>query len=468
MSAFEWKPHPGPQTMALRRKEKEILYGGARGGGKTEAGIAWLIEPEYINNPKYRALVIRRNAEDLSAWIDRATRFYAPFGAKKRGIPVEFQWPSGAVIKTGHLKDRDAYTKYLGHEYHKILIEELTLIESEENYLKLKSACRSTDPSLRPQLFMTTNPGGVGHHWVKKRFIDPAPPFVPFKGDDGEWRIFIKATVEDNPTLCENDPGYLRFLDSLDENLKKAWRDGDWNIFEGRFFSEWNTEHHIVPSDMNLIDPESCLIRGIDYGFAAPFCCLWLAVLPPPRKRIYVYRELYKERLYDYQQAQIVSEMSAGERYVDTLADPACWTSRSETGLSISQVWEENGLYATKAMNNRISGWARVRAAMKMTDDYDGRPVLQVFDCCENLIRTIPSLSVSDVNIEDLDTRQEDHAADALRYALTSRTFSWLGEMRRRPERPPFKTREETIEEEIRNLDRKRNARECLWGGLPW
>lgn len=235
-----WKPNPGKQTFALTRKEFEILYGGARGGGKTDAGIVWMLRP--VENPRFQGLVIRKNAEDLTDWINRAKRIYAALGGVCTGKPAIFTFPSGAVIKTGHLKDDNAFEKYLGHEYQRILIEELTLIPRYEDYEKLKSSCRSTVPDLDARIFATTNPGNAGHDWVKEYFIEVSAPLVPFIDlQTGRSRIYIPATVEDNPVLMEIDPDYVKMLEGIkDENLKKAWRYGSWDTYEteGAYYNQ--------------------------------------------------------------------------------------------------------------------------------------------------------------------------------------------------------------------------------------
>ena len=243
-----WQPHKRQEVALLRAQEDifEILYGGARGGGKTDCGQVWLIEPKYIQHSKYRALVIRKNADDLSDWIDRAERLYRPLGAVRTGIPATFTFPSGAKIKTGHLKDKGAYTKYQGHEYQKQLIEELTQIPLESNYEKLLGSCRSTIPDLKPQIFNTTNPDGDGHEWVKARFDCESPDDKTREFRDEETgitrrRLFISAKVEDNPTLTEADPGYVAYLNSIkDETLKKQWRDGSWEepLIEGAYYRD--------------------------------------------------------------------------------------------------------------------------------------------------------------------------------------------------------------------------------------
>lgn len=172
----EWRPNP-KQQQALESTCYEIGYGGARGGGKTDAGLVWLLYDR--EHPQLRALVIRKLADDLKDWVDRAEQFYKPFGAEKRGNPGDFHWPKGAIFRTGHLKDANAYSKYVGHEYQRMLIEELNLIPAEENYLKLISSCRSTIRDLRPQVFSNFNPSDAGFAWIKRRFRIVGMPTQP-------------------------------------------------------------------------------------------------------------------------------------------------------------------------------------------------------------------------------------------------------------------------------------------------
>lgn len=230
-------PHEGPQTEVLRRTEFEIGYGGARGGGKTEAGLAWLLYDH--EHPKYRALVIRKNSKDLSDWLDRAENFYRPFGFVRKGTDLYI--PTGGIIRTGHLKDDNAYGKYQGHEYHRMVIEELTQIASELNYIKLITSCRSTIPELRPQVFSSFNPDGPGFFWVRKRWGISGTPRNPIVTEDratGLRRVFVPSRLGDNPTLAK-DPHYKAFLDGLPDGLREAWRDGSWNdpIIEGAYYT---------------------------------------------------------------------------------------------------------------------------------------------------------------------------------------------------------------------------------------
>ena len=229
-----WCPHPWPQTLALTKSDFEVLYWGARWGWKTDAWLARLVRD--TENPQYRALVIRKNSEDLTDRVDRARDKYTPLGAVITGKPAIIVFPSWATIRTWHLKDDNAYTKYQGHEYHRMVIEELTQIPNEENYMKLISSCRSTVKWLKARIFCTTNPGGIWHNRVKRRFVDVALPWVSYTDPiSGRSRVFIPAKVEDNPTLMERDPEYVKYLDSLPEDLKKAWRDWSWDVFDTKW-----------------------------------------------------------------------------------------------------------------------------------------------------------------------------------------------------------------------------------------
>jgi len=413
-----WSPHPGPQTEVLTRREFEILYGGSRGGGKTDGGIAWLTR--WVHIPRYRALVIRRNADDLKDWIDRAREMYAGAGGEVFGQPPEVRFPSGAKIRTGHLRDDNAYTKYQGHEYQKIVIEELTQIPTEENYLKLISSCRSTLDNIKPQVFSTTNPGGVGHGWVKKRWGITGAPREAIRTVDKVTerpRVFIPARVEDNPTLMEKDPAYVKFLDGLPPMLKKAWRDGDWDIFAGQYFAEWNQEKHTcVPFEI----PQSWKkYRAYDYGKEKPACCLWFAI--DYDGRVWVYREFYKTGLNMDEQSRLIAMMSK-EEYDYSIADPSIFSTTGMVdktgGQTLAETAATNGVVFMPGSNRRIDGWDIVRQYLKWTQFQD--PKIIFFNTCFNVIRTIPTLIHDEKKIEDCDSTGEDHAADTLRYFLVS------------------------------------------------
>lgn len=425
------KPNPGQQEFALRQPYSinEIMYGGSRGGGKTFAGMLWLLE--YVDNPRFQGLVIRRNADDLSDWLERARYMYVPLGADITGKPAIIRFPSGAIIRTGHLKDDNTYTKYQGHEYQKILIEELTQIQTEERYLKLISSCRSTIAGLKPQVFSTTNPGGVGHLWVKQRFIDPAPPNKPFIGEDGIKRIFIPATIDDNPVLQAADPDYVKRLESLkftDEALYKAWRFGDWDIFVGQVYKEWKPLIHTIdyiPEDVLKVCKKYI---GFDWGYNDPSSVHWIAVTPENEfgvKRYYIYREMYNNEKTPAWWAEEIGNVVKDEP-IEFMVMPHDTYSNLGGSRPIEQQFRETfqnmhlnvNLVPAEAQSHRakINRQALLHEALSIAPD--NLPYLQVHRNCQNLIRTLPSLPYSDSKPEEIDDSAEDHAYDSLTYGL--------------------------------------------------
>lgn len=421
-----WLPHPGPQTEALKRIEFEILYGGARGGGKTDAGMAWLLR--HIDNPQYRALIIRKNADDLSDWVDRARDMYRGTEAKFAYRPAVITFPSGAIFRTGHLKDDNAYGKYIGHEYHRMVIEELTQIPTEELYLKLISSCRSTI-DIKPQVFATTNPGAIGHAWVKARFVDIREP-----GKAHNNRIFIPAKVTDNPTLIENDPGYVRFLDGLPEQLRKAWREGDWDIVAGQVFTEWRRKLHVVKPFPIERDWKKWI--ALDWGINNPSSVGWYA--QDFDARTYLYRELYMNGIDFHKKfglpltpkrlAEAITKITKEneENYGYCVADPSLWNKTilgekrtKPEGESIAELMIDVGLNLYRGDNDRLNGLGRYREALAIAPD--GKPWYQVFSSCVDTIRTIPALPYDLRKTEDVDTDAEDHCYDRDRYFFMSR-----------------------------------------------
>ena len=431
-----WKPNEGPQTEVLKRREFEILYGGSRGGGKTDAGMAWLLR--WINNPRYRALIIRRDGKDLSDWVDRARVMYAGTGANFAYRPAEITFPSGAIFRTGHLNDTNAYTSYQGHEYQKILIEELTQISEEESYLKLISSCRSTVDGLEPQIFATTNPGGAGHGWVKNRFIDIGKwGETHLDSKTGLSRIFIPAKVTDNPILMEKDPGYLMMLDGLPDNLKKAWKDGSWDIISGQVFTEWTQATHVI--DPFPIPKEWKRWLAMDWGTNAPFAVGWYA--EDYDQRFYLYRELYMNGR-DFESAMGVPltpkrlakvilgiNKKNGEDYDYCVADPSIFNKSlfgkmvdgQFGGKSIAETMMEVGLKLIKGDNDRVNGLGRMREVISTAPD--GKPYYQIFSNCIKTIQMYPSICYDETHskLDDINTKGNDHGYDRDRYFFMSR-----------------------------------------------
>ena len=430
-----WYPHP-KQEFALQQLCHEILYGGSRGGGKTDAGLVWLTYG--IENPRYRGLTIRRNADDLSDWVDRAVRFYKPLGAKIGYRPAVIVFSTGAIIRTGHLKDDQAYTKYQGHEYQKMLIEELTQIPDEKRYLQLIASCRSTVPELKPQIFCTTNPGGVGHGWVKKRFVDVSSPNTPYIDPlSGRSRIYIPATIDDNPTLVNNDPDYVKQLDALKEtdiDLWKAWRLGDWNTFVGQFYKEFKLGFHTIkyyfPFKSNVI------VGGLDWGRTDPFSTHFTEIKTIEFEgakffRATTFAEIYGVDKMPKEWGEIIKQIISN--YNLDLSDTSwirCDNQIFNPGLDKSKSiadqfvdYDEKFRTLLKpASKERIGGWENLHNWLSVAPD--GLPYWQISEACPNLIRTLPALVHDENKVEDVDQAGESHAPDALRYQF--KHLKWI------------------------------------------
>jgi hypothetical protein len=434
MSGVLWKPHEGPQTLILTINDVyECLFGGSRGGGKTDTGIVWMLQ--HADNPNFRGLVIRRNAQDLSDWLDRANQLYT--SATITGKPAQIKFKSGAVIRTGHLKDADAYIHFQGHEYQRMLIEELTQIPNEESYLKLLSSCRSTLEGVKPSVLCTANPGGPGHSWVKRRFkIGVREPNKAFKDDVSQrYRVYVPATIEDNPTLKNADPDYVKYLDSLPEPLRSAWLFGDWNVFAGQYFDQWDPVVHIIDEErekeLGFGKHYNNKYIGIDWGYANPFACVWLEVTPD--NNVMAYRELYGTEKHPTEWGGLISKYSQGENITMSYADPSMWIRNPMSWSNpATQMWSDKSIAnaimgsgdfplvpnMVPANNSRVNGWRNI--ATYMSHSKKKRPNFFIKKgTCPNLIRTIPDMVRDEKNVEDIDTTLEDHIVDALRYAFT-------------------------------------------------
>jgi phage terminase large subunit len=401
----------------------EILLGGARGGGKTTAGIVW-IGPAMPENrhPKFRGLVLRRNATDLADWLDRAKAMWIPWGVRHKVLKGTdtFFFPTGGIVRCGHLKDKNAYTKYQGHEYHKMLIEELTQIPEVDHYEKLIGSCRSSVPEIHPSILTTANPGGVGHIWVRDRFIRPAVPGTRFLvGSDGMERaiIFIPSTIEDNPSLL-HDPQYLAYLESLPEALRRAWRHGDWDSFEGQYYPEFRRETHVIP--YRKLPSWYRKYRSLDWGYwPDPWVCLWFAV--DEHGHEILYREAQGHRMTPDLVARRILDLSKddGDNWGDTVCDPSMFAKHD--GVSSAEKMALAHLPLTPGNNDRIQGWMRIHEYLSL-NQATGRPWLQIMDTCLRSIECLPLLVHDETRPEDAAGDSKiDHHPDAKRYHLMRR-----------------------------------------------
>jgi hypothetical protein len=436
---MSWIAWPGAQEEFLSRSEFEVLFGGSAGPGKTDCLVAALTRD--IDKPKYRGLIIRRTFPQLQEVIDRCHRLYPHMGGNFKATEKRWYFPSGAIIDLGHMQHESDKYNYQGKEYQKIGVDELTQF-LESMYTYLFSRLRTTDPDINPQILSTTNPGGIGHYWVKERFVtitDHKRAYIDPK--TGLDRVFIPATIEDNPTLYDNDPAYLARLESLPEIEKQRLRYGIWDSFEGQIFTELSQRlHGCVDFD---IPPEWERYCVFDWGFSKPFSVQWYAM--DYDGVMYLYREWYglKEgeidvglKLPAYKVAQgILEREKPGEKIKMRIADPSIWHPRPESrkgearGTTIHEDFVSQGVFFIKADNDRVHGKQQVHKRFRIEQDVDKttgeitgeHPMFQAFHSCKHFWRTMMILYESPNNPEDVDTDQEDHPYDTVRYMCMAR-----------------------------------------------
>ena len=418
-------PNPKQEQFFLA-DARHIAYGGARGGGKS-----WAMRRKFVllafRYAGLRLLLLRRTLPELTENhvlpLKKELSGVVQYHATQRA----FLFPNGSRIKLGYC-DREADVfQYQGQEYDVIGLEEAT--QFTETQMQFLTTCnRSVRSDFSPRMYYTCNPGGVGHAWVKRLFIDRDYRNSERAAD----YVFIPARVTDNPILLRTNPQYLETLENLPEHLRKAFLDGNWDVLEGQFFQEFNRDRHVVsPTRLPM---EWKRFRAMDWGYNDPCCVLWFAVAP--EGKLYVYRELYLRKTLSSEIAKRVKTLSEGERIAYTVASPDAWQQRGLKGAegeSIAEVFSRNGVPLLAADNARVPGWQRVREAL--ADAADGTPELLIFENCRNLIRTLPLLTYDAHDCEDVSDGCEDHAPEALRYGLMSRPRPAAREAQKRPYR---------------------------------
>jgi len=414
-----FKPNTGPQTDFLAAGEQDVLYGGSAGGGKS---YAMLVDPlRYMHIKEHRALLLRKSMPELRELIDKSRELYpkAFAGAKFREVEKTWRFPSGASLEFGYLdRDADVY-RYQGQSYTWIGIDELTQYPTEFPLQYLQSRLRTTNNQIQCYIRCTANPGGVGGHWVKKRYLDPSPPNESFIGQDKITRRFIPARLEDNPFLA-SDGKYEQMLMSLPVVQRKQLLEGNWDVAEGAAFVEFDYDNHVI--EPFTLPKHWERVKGIDYGYAAESACVW-AALDPSDETLIIYRELYQKGLTGEALALRIFEFEKEDRLsVSGVLDGAAWARTGSTGPTVGEVLSRAGHKLRRADKNRIQGKIQIHERLKIADN--GRPKMQIFNTCPNLIRELQSIPLDPSRPEDVDTKASDHAYDALRYLVMSRPKS--------------------------------------------
>lgn len=435
-----FRPNPGPQTLFLASMERECLYGGAAGGGKS---YAMLVDPlRYCHIGAHRAIIFRRTNDQLRELVLKSKELYplAFPGAKWSEQKSTWTFPSGATIWFTYLDRDDDVFRYQGQAFNYVGFDELTHWPTPYPWDYMRSRLRTTHPDLPLFMRATTNPGGPGSWWVRKMFIDPAPWGQAFGARDIEtgelltygksdprhgqplfMRRFIPAKLSDNPHLYEGGQ-YEANLLSLPEAQRRQLLEGDWDVCEGAAFPEFNRSIHVCePFEI----PRSWVkFRAADWGYSSPACVLWFAV--DFDQNLYVYRELYVKGVNAPDFARMVVEREQGEDISYGILDSSVWAKRGETGPSIAEQMILQGCRwrpADRSAGSRVSGKLEVHRRLQVDPVLD-KPRLHIFKNCINLIRTLPTLPLDKHNTEDVDTSAEDHAYDALRYGVMSRPMN--------------------------------------------
>jgi hypothetical protein len=434
----------------MSRPEFEALYGGSAGGGKSDALLMEALR--QVDNPDYKGLILRKTYPQLSELIDRSLKLYklAFPRAKYNASNHIWTFPSGAQIHFGSMQHSKNRLDYQGKAYQYIAFDELTHFTYDE-YMYLFSRCRPSDSpkgNKTPRCYIrsSTNPGGIGHSWVMSRFVSAAPPMTtiieetPITKPDGSVevktrdRIFVPATIFDNQILLSKDSTYLASLAMLPEQERQALLYGSWDSFSGQVFTSWKNDpehyedrkwtHVIAPFE---VPPHFKIIRGFDWGFTHPFSVLWMAVAPNKQK--YIIKEFYGcdgtpnkgVQMHHVDVAEKIREIEDTDpnlkgRKITGPADPSIF--EESRGLSIASAMARYPNYVVwhKGDNARIPGKMQVHYHLAFNSE--GEPLLQVFNTCKHLIRTLPNLVYDEKHTEDVNSDMEDHAYDALRYLL--------------------------------------------------
>jgi len=411
-----FKANEGPQEDFLAAAETDVLYGGSAGGGKS---YAMLIDPlRYAHRAAHRGLILRRSMPELRELIDKSRELYPKAfpGCKYREVEKLWNFPSGAKIEFGFLeRDADVY-RYQGQAYSWIGFDEITHLPTEFSWNYLASRLRTTDSEIVPYMRCTANPGGVGANWVKKRYINPCEPNESFMGKDGLSRKFIPARLQDNPYLAR-DGRYEKMLNALPPTQRKQLLEGNWDVAEGAAFTEFTSEEHVITPFEIPINWER--LKGIDYGYASESACVWGAVDRNDGTLI-IYRELYRKNLLGTELATMLTQMELEDPFsISGVLDTACWSRTGTTGPTVGETLLRAGHKLRRADKNRIQGKIQIHEYLKLQPS--GRPKIQIFNTCPNLIRELQSIPLDKSNPEDVNTHADDHAYDALRYLIMSR-----------------------------------------------
>lgn len=416
------------QTLFLKDKHRHIAYGGARGGGKS-----WAVRTKSkllaFRYPGIKILIVRKTYKEMqNNHIEQLTAELAGFAKYNRSDKM-FRFPNGSTISFGYCANEGDLGQYQGAEYDVVFIDEAGQLQ--ESWIRKINLCVRGTNGFPKRTYYTLNPGGPGHAYFKRVFVDRN--FNP--DEDSDDYFFIQAKVEDNKVLMDTQPDYLRELENLPPTLRAAWKDGRWDVYEGQFFEDFrdDPEHYQDRRWTHVIEPFEIpdgwtICRSYDFGYGKPFSCAWWAV--DYDGTIYRIMELYgctrtpnegvkwtpDKQFEEIHKTEMQHPWLKGKNIIG-VADPAIWDA--SRGESVADTAARYGVFFTPGDNERIAGWMQCHYRLQF--DEDGYPRMYVFNTCRAFIRTIPTLIYDEHRAEDLDTKMEDHVADEWRYFCMSR-----------------------------------------------
>ena len=434
-----FQPNPGPQTEFLAAPEREVLYGGAAGGGKSYALLADPVR--YFGNKNFNGILLRRTNDELRELIWKTQELYPMIykGAKWSERKSQWTFPSGARLWMTFLDRDEDVLRYQGQAFSWIGFDELTQHPTPFSWNYMRSRLRTTDPNLPLCMRATTNPGGPGHGWVKKMFIDPSPANQAFcprdletnaelrypighakEGEPLFYRRFIPATLKDNPYLYDEGQ-YEANLLSLPEQQRKQLLEGDWMVADGAAFQEFSQKTRVcepfeIPHDWRCF-------RSCDFGYSTFSAVHWYAV-DPAFETLYVYRELYVSKMTARDLARKVKELERGEDISYGVLDSSTWHKRGHTGPSIAEEMIAEGCRwrpADRTAGSRVAGKNRLHELLKYDEEIE-KPGIVFFDTCRQIIADLQVIPSDPKGSDDIDVRYaSDHTYDSLRYGIMSR-----------------------------------------------
>lgn len=398
-------PRPNPKQMEFfKSRARFTAYGGARGGGKS-----WSVRQKgrlmALHYAGIRILIIRRTYPELRE------NHIIPLKRDLEGVAIwreqekAFDFVNGSRMVFGHCAGEHDVDQYQGQEYDIIFIDEAT--HFTEYQYSILTACLRGANSFPKRMYLTCNPGGVGHMWVKRLFVDRE-----YRNDeDPDDYVFIQAKATDNPVLMENDPGYIKMLNNLPDGLREAWRDGRWDVFEGQFFPEFGDKHKIDPRVIPASWPR---YRVFDYGLDM-LACYWAAI--DQGGRIWVYREFCQSGLIVSDAAAAILQLTGKDEKIQcTIAPPDMWSKQKDGGRTMAELFANNGVPLVRGPNSRVQGWMAMKEFLKVWGD--GQPGLLIFRDCQRFIRDVVAVQHDEKNPADVATEPHEytHTCDAIRY----------------------------------------------------